>query len=587
MPIRPRRRGGAWAGLALSVGFALLMVPLATCDLWGGDPIDPGGRVGPVAVRLPEIGVYRDLVSPPTIEVRRVVLGHGDQVDARERNLVKAYEAGRRPPGVGLLLGLAICYFLVGLLFASYLRNFGHRGSLLHTQLVLIGAVVATAALAKLFLLFTPLPAFLLPLGALSIGLAIHHDRQVAFATTVVCALVIGSLVPFDLIAALVLMMQGFGAALLVGVIGRKRVRKRTYALAGLGAGVVASLVYVAVYFLIEGRLPLDDLSAPASSGLIAALGGGALAGLLGPAAAWAIERALGHLSKGRLIELADLNNPLLRQIADAAPGTWAHSLAMANMAEIAANTIGANALLTRVGAYYHDLGKSVQATYYIENLRPGQPSPPDGLPPEVSADAIFAHCTEGVKIGKKHGIPDPVLDFMHMHHGNGLLEYFWSKCKDQGNPKGLKEEDFRYKGIPPQSKETAILAICDAVEAASRTLKAPDERSIVNLVQRIVFGKLRLGQLDESGLTSADLKRIANSLVDTLRSSFHDRIEYPWQREERAARGEVAPPAPAPDPQTTTQKILLEPPLDSADAPRPSREMEAVPPPTRREPPN
>src|SRR5205085_3095922 len=130
-------------------------------------------------------------------------------------------------------------------------------------------------------------------------------------------------------------------------------------------------------------------------------------------------------------------------------------------------------------------------------------------------------------------GLPEPVLDFMHMHHGNGLLEYFFHKNQELGNPKGLREQDFRYPGIPPQSKETAILAICDAVEAASRTLKEPDERNITHLVQRIVFGKLRLGQLDDSGLTSQDLKILSNALIGTLKNSFHVRIEYPWQREE------------------------------------------------------
>jgi hypothetical protein len=253
----------------------------------------------------------------------------------------------------------------------------------------------------------------------------------------------------------------------------------------------------------------------------------------------------------------------------------------MANMAELAATAIGANALLTRVGAYFHDLGKSSAPQYYIENLHAGEPSPHDALDPDVSADAIFAHCTEGVRLGRNAGVPEPVLDFMHMHHGNGLLEYFWHKNQEQGNPKGLSERHFRYPGLPPQTKETAILAICDAVEAASRTLKTPSERDLTNLVQRIVFGKLRLGQLDQSGLTSSDLKALCNSLVDTLKNSFHVRIEYPWQKEERAAQAGKpvdggAPAAAAPAAAATeagptlTQRILVEERLDSADSPRP-----------------
>jgi putative nucleotidyltransferase with HDIG domain len=317
--------------------------------------------------------------------------------------------------------------------------------------------------------------------------------------------------------------------------------------LAGLGGGVLAAIAYLSLNFLVRGQLPDEDLVSPLASGLVASFGGGALAGLLATIVAPMTERALGEVSRGTLVELTDLNQPLLKRIAEKAPGTWAHSLAMANMAEQAATAIGANALLTRVGAYYHDLGKSSAPQYYIENLHAGEASPHDSLDPDVSADAIFAHCTEGVRLGSEAGIPEPVLDFMHMHHGNGLLEYFWHKNQEQGNPKRLSEKHFRYPGLPPQTKETGILAICDAVEAASRTLKNPTERDLTGLVQRIVFGKLRLGQLDQSGLTSSDLKHLCNSLVETLKNSFHVRIEYPWQKEERKAAAAAAPATAAP----------------------------------------
>jgi putative nucleotidyltransferase with HDIG domain len=572
-----RVRAGWWAGFTLAVLFAASMVPLSTAELWGRPPLAQNAlgeaRVRGFTVRLPEVAVFRDLVGPPTLEYRRLVYGRGETIDRRDAPLVAAFETGRRPPSIGLLLGLGIAYFLMGLLFTAYLRNFGVRGRLLRTQLVLLGTVVAAAALAKAFLLLTALPAFLLPLGALSIAVARHHDRQVAFATTIVAAMVVGSLVPFDVVAALVLLMQGFGAVLMLR---RPTRRGRDLVLAGAGGGLVAAVVYVAIRFLMQGRLPADDLAAPTASGLLAAAAGGALGGLMAIAGAPLLAAALGEVSRAELLELANLSHPLLRLIAERSPGTWAHSLAMANLAEQAATAIGADALLTRVGAYYHDLGKSNSPRHYIENLAPGEPSPHDTMAPDASAEAIFAHCTEGVRMGRKARLPERVLDFMHMHHGNGLLEYFWHKNQEQGNPKGLGEESFRYPGIPPQSKETAILAICDAVEAASRTLQVPDERNITALVQRIVFGKLRLGQLDDSGLTSEDLKLLSNSLIGSLRNSFHVRIEYPWQREERAAAaaagGEPVAPPPAPTPaRSPTQRLLIDARLDSADNPRPA----------------
>jgi putative nucleotidyltransferase with HDIG domain len=569
MRIRDRPKAGAFIGFALSVVFAGILVPLSTFELWDRKAIDDDGRAH-FTLRMPEGGIFYDTLVGARLEHQRVVIPRGEKVAAAERRLMEAYEAGRRPPSLGILIGLGIAYFMLGMLLTSYLRNFGYRGQRLRTQLTLLGCLVAAAAIYKTYLLLTPYSAFFLPVGALSISIARHHDRQVAFAGTIALALLTGSLIPFDLGLALVLLLQGFGAIMFLSP------RRKWWApvAAGAGGGWLAALGYIALAFLVSGRLPDEDTGSLVSSGLAGALGGGILAGVVATFVAPLFERALGEVPKGTLVELTDLNHPLLKRIAEKSPGTWAHSLAMANMAEQAATAIGANALLTRVGAYFHDLGKSSAPQYYIENLRAGEPSPHDSLDPDVSADAIFAHCTEGVRLGREAGIPEPVLDFMHMHHGDGLLEYFWHKNQQQGNPKGLSEKAFRYPGLPPQTKETGILAICDAVEAASRTLKSPQERDLVGLVQRIVFGKLRLGQLDQSGLTSADLKALCNSLVETLMSSFHVRIEYPWQKEEGAKKKDAAAAAAEPADAGITQRIRLEDRLDSADSPRPSADV-------------
>jgi putative nucleotidyltransferase with HDIG domain len=577
MRIRDRPKAGAWLGFALSVLFAAVMLPVTTFELWQPRALDDSGKVA-LTVRLPETAIWRDTLVGSRFEHQRLLVPRGKVADAAERRLIEAYETGRRPPSLGLLLGLGITYFTLGMLLTSYLRNFGYRGRRLRTQLVMLGGLFVVGATAKAYLLLTPYSPYLLPIGAFSIAIAVHHDRQVAFASTVALAFLVGSLIPFDLGLAMVLLLQGFGSVMFL-----TRPRKSWgLVMAGMGGGILATVGYLALYFLVRGHLPAEDTASLISSGLLGAFGGGLASGLLATIVAPLTERALGEVPRSHLMELTDLNHPLLKRIASAAPGTWAHSLAMANMAELAATAIGANALLTRVGAYFHDLGKSSAPQYYIENLHAGEPSPHDALDPDVSADAIFAHCTEGVRLGRDAGVPEPVLDFMHMHHGNGLLEYFWHKNQEQGNPKGLSERHFRYPGLPPQTKETAILAICDAVEAASRTLKTPSERDLTNLVQRIVFGKLRLGQLDQSGLTSADLKALCNSLVDTLKNSFQVRIEYPWQKEERAAQtgkpvdgnapAAATPAAATEGGPTLTQRILVEERLDSADSPRPGK---------------
>jgi putative nucleotidyltransferase with HDIG domain len=546
--IRTRTRAGPIVGLALSLLFAAALVPVATAERWLGLPGTlAAGERSPITVRRAELG------APG---VARIVAARGEVVDEAQAEAVNALSApaGRGP---ATLVGLGVTFGLVGLLLLAYVRT-TQRGRLLRVQLTVLGLVVVLALLVKVGLLVTTLSWYLAPTAAGSLLCAVVIDRFAGVGVAVALALVCATLMPFDSSVAIVLGAQGLAGAL---ALGRPK-RRRAFVLAGVAGGVAAAAAYLAVAYVYGRELPGAELADPARSGLLAALAGGVLSAPLALAGRGAVERLAGGISRHRLMELADLESPLLKKIAAEAPGTWQHSLAMANMAEIAANAIGANALLVRVGAYYHDLGKSMQPQYYIENLAAGQRSPHDELPPDLSADAIFAHVTEGVRLARAEGLPEAIIDFMHMHHGDGVLEYFWGKCLEQGNPKNLAPAAFRYPGVKPQSRETAILAIVDAVEASSRTLRRPDAKSIEQLVQRIVYGKLHLGQLDESGLAVAELRRLSNTLVDTLKHAHHVRIEYPWQKDERAAT-EAAATVPLLPP--TAPGVAL----DSADAPR------------------
>ncbi len=228
---------------------------------------------------------------------------------------------------------------------------------------------------------------------------------------------------------------------------------------------------------MFEGRLQLEDLTQGLSSNILACLGGGVLAGFLARGLREPAERAMGHVSRDKLLDLTDLEQPLLKKMAAEAPGSWEHARAMANLAEASAAAIHADALLTRVGAYYHDLGKTVQPKYFVENLQPGESSPHQDLEPDVSADAIMTHVVMGAKILRNGGIPEPVVEFCYTHHGTQVVEFFWHKCNEQGNPKGLTQEHFRYPGMKPQTKETAILMLVDSIEAASRTIWPPEQK--------------------------------------------------------------------------------------------------------------
>jgi putative nucleotidyltransferase with HDIG domain len=306
----------------------------------------------------------------------------------------------------------------------------------------------------------------------------------------------------------------------------------------------------------------VDDLALGWQSQLIACTAGGLLGGVLANLGREPVELLLGHVSRTKLLDLTDIESPLLRRMASEAPGSWEHSRAMANLAEAAAASIGADSLLTRVGAYYHDLGKTVQPKYFVENLAHDEQSPHDELEPEVSADAIQAHVVMGTKILRHAGVPEPVVEFAYTHHGTQLVEYFWNKYlerhKGDETEAGelLDESKFRYPGMKPMTKETAILMLVDSIEAASRTVDPPTQEKFVEMIRRVVFTKLASGQLDDSGLTIVDLRIMINRMAAALVNMYHGRIKYPWQRAEQSSAGHPHPGSSAghAHPGTTTE---------------------------------
>ncbi len=563
----PRRpRVGALTSVLLSLVFAALFAPIVLADRWLSPTITVGAPA-PITIRVP---AFQGVQAPGvTIRGGGVVVARGEVVDAAKADAIAAARANV-PRGTAPWFAYVAIAMALTLLYTLHLRR-NHRGRLLRVQLVHLGLVLGVAVVTKIALLLSPMSVLVIPVSLAAVVPTLVFDRTVGLATGVWASILLSFLVPFDVGVSAVMVVQAATAALLV-----PERHDRPWRLA-LGAGIVsavaAGVTYGAFHYLSSGAAPVHELRHPLSSAWAAAAMGGLIAAVAAVPLIPLYELMVGEITQGTLVRHENMSHPLLRQIAEKSPGTWQHSLAMANMAEIAANAIGANGRLVRVGAYFHDLGKSLQPTYFIENLEPGQSSPHDRLPPEVSCDAIFAHVTEGIAVARRQKLPERIIDFMHMHHGNGVLEYFWAKCQEQGNPKHLPQEAFRYPGHPPQSRETAILAIVDAVEAASRTLKKPDDKAVATLVQRIVYGKLHLGQLDESGLAMADLRKISDSLRETIKHAHHGRIEYPWQREaeaEASAEATADTQAQRPPRAVTVTGKYDEPRLDSLDAPRP-----------------
>jgi len=237
-------------------------------------------------------------------------------------------------------------------------------------------------------------------------------------------------------------------------------------------------------------------------------------------------EKLFGLVSDVSLLELSDTNSKLLKELSDQAPGTFHHSLQVANLAEAAANEIGANTLLVRVGALYHDIGKLKQPKYFSEN-QIASDSPHDSLTPKQSAKIIIDHVLDGILIAQKNKLPDRVIDFIRTHHGTSSVYYFYKK-QLEFDPEGTNIEDFQYPGPRPFSKETAILMMADAVEAASKSLKAPDIGQLDLFIEKIISGKMEEGQFNASNITLAEIETVKKVLLRKLINVYQLRIEYP-----------------------------------------------------------
>jgi putative nucleotidyltransferase with HDIG domain len=566
--LRTRVRVGLASGLVLSALFAALFTAVGTFELFL-PALEPAyGQPAPLALRIPYGARVVRQGGAELIDVRyeqrRIVVGRGTvlQPGVEDHRAAVHFDRQRRPPTLARLASAFALYLFGCLVLTNYFQRFGHnRLRLLRAQIGVLLLVLVALVGAKALLVLTTLPPFWVPLAAITLWLALVFDRRTALLVDVALAFMVASLLRFDLMLLAVFITRGIGAGLLF--LDRKD--SRHMLTSGLLAGLASAAAYVALVVLFEGQSgAARDLARGFHSNLVACVGGGVLSGVLAALFREPAEAVVGHVSRSRLLDLTDIESPLLRKMAETAPGSWEHSRAMANLAEAAAASIGADSLLTRVGAYYHDLGKTIQPKYFIENLAPGEASPHDELAPEVSADAIMAHVVLGTQILREAGVPEDVVEFAYTHHGTQLVEYFWDKyCKLV--PEGERKHDrghFRYPGMKPLTKETAILMLVDSIEAASRTIVPPTQQGFEEMIRRIVFAKLAAGQLDDCGISLPELRALARRIAGTLVNMYHGRIKYPWQ-EEREPRdsggarasgdGSATPPPVTPGEATAT----------------------------------
>ena len=310
----------------------------------------------------------------------------------------------------------------------------------------------------------------------------------------------------------------------LAGIYSSRQYKERAAVLkAGLTIGIVNTLGLLAIGFLRGGPLTSSTAFFKLSIALLSGMLASALASMLLPA----LESLFKITTDIRLLELSNLNAPILRRLSVEAPGTYHHSLMVGTLAEAAAEAIGANPLLVRVAAYYHDLGKMLKPEYFVENQVFGI-NKHETLSPSMSCLIIASHVKDGLELAKEIGLSQRIRDMIPQHHGTRIMTYFYQKAKEAAKNQEVIEADFRYPGPKPQTKEAAIMMMADSVEAASRTLSNPSPAQVQGMINRVVDAIVADNQFDECDITLRDIRLVKESFFKILTGIYHRRIDYP-----------------------------------------------------------
>jgi putative nucleotidyltransferase with HDIG domain len=418
-------------------------------------------------------------------------------------------------------------FILAGSIFAIFFLylyllhgNIYYRNKHVLLIAMLFGLIVGLFGIA---VRLTAVPALAVPVAIASVLLTVVYNSRLGIMGTAVLALLGGAMAGYSYEFALVTLFAG-----VLAVFSVRDVRNRGQIVVSAGLVLAAYMLILGAFSMLQfngwERFQADMWPVLINAGLL----------LFAYPLQWVVERTFDITTDLTLLELSDTNRPLLKKLSMRAPGSFHHSLQVANLAEAAADAVGANGLLARVGGLYHDIGKMLKPEYFIENQRLGE-NPHDKLSPHMSALILASHVKDGVELGRQAGLPQAVLDFIPTHHGTALMEYFYRRGLEQetADSSPVSEAEFRYPGPIPHSKETGILMLADSVEAACRSLEKPTPRKLETLVNSIFKTRIEDGQLDHCPLTFADLETIKETFANILSSMHHIRVKYPGQEEE------------------------------------------------------
>ncbi|KAA3619745.1 MAG: HDIG domain-containing protein [Calditrichaeota bacterium] len=419
-----------------------------------------------------------------------------------------------RPMSGKLILISAAVFFLLIYLFMAEPRILADPKLVLMVFISILLVVFSSYQVGEFYL-----SEYLIPLAITPMILTIFFNPSLAFMGTVTLAILLGGLQGNAFSTTFMTLSVGT-----MSILSVKKVRSRSW--------LFKSIIWITMGYIIAiSALELLRYSSfeALSRNLLLGMMNGFLIPILTYGLSVVFEYIFDMTTDATLLELSDLNKPILRKLALRAPGSYHHSILVGSLSEAAAEAIGANSLLARVGAYYHDIGKMDKPEYFVENQKGGR-NPHEKLSPNMSVLILVSHVKRGLEIAQEQGLPKEIQVFIPEHHGTNLVTYFYSKALEKSDGKEVNKIDFRYPGPKPQTKETGIVMLADAVEAASRTLKDPTVSRLRNLVSNIIDDRFNNCELDESPLTLRELNQIKEAFVQILTGIFHGRIEYPDQ---------------------------------------------------------
>lgn len=463
-------------------------------------------------------------VDPVRIVVQKNerIVSKGEVITGRQIEIINWLGYSDKGNIPGIVTGIVLYTLLFVMLIALFLRNYKPEIYRKDKNILLLMVLFYTALIMiKIFITiqtysissFAPLVSFLIPSAAVAMLIAILLDDKLAYISAAIISIYVG-LITENMAYVYTAFIGSFVGVYLVAKINQRGdlIKAGVYISAANCISIAAWLLTVNENYSFY----LTGIAFGAINGFLATV---LTIGILPY-----LENLFNKTTIIKLLELFNPNHPLLKKMIIEAPGTYHHSIILGNLAEGAAEAIGANSVLVRVGAAYHDIGKLKRPFFYVEN-QVGE-NPHEKLNPSLSVIVLQAHVKEGIELGKKYKLPQKILDFIPMHHGTSLMNFFFHKAKE-ANP-DVSGDDFRYEGPKPNTKETAILMLADSVEAAVKSIKDINPIKIDTMVRNIVKDKLYDGQLDESELTMKEIEIIIKSFVKILQGIYHTRIEYP-----------------------------------------------------------